>query len=174
MLDLLVLHPVSSCRVHDTVNQCLNVNGWSCRADSAVICRAALFFVTAGSSRRVDTEIDLMYPPDAKLFFTYLSKIVNDTIDWLSIAIATLIDSINYHKYEEIQEVSIIAGQTNFDLKSESNLNFSPNEAKDGLMKTLAELEKQGIDTKILDFLREKIINITSVSTTDAVTARDS
>jgi hypothetical protein len=99
---------------------------------------------------------------------------VNDTIDWLSIAIATLIDSINYHKYEEIQEISIIAGQSNFDLKSEFNLNFSPNEAKDGLMKTLAELEKQGIDTKILDFLREKIINITSVSTTDAVTARDS
>ncbi|WP_217630028.1 hypothetical protein [Thiothrix caldifontis] len=47
---------VSSCRVHDAVNQRLNINAWSSRADSAVICRAAHFFVTAGSSLRVDTR----------------------------------------------------------------------------------------------------------------------
>lgn len=110
-----------------------------------------------GNQKIFNAEIDLMYPPDARLFFTYLSKIINETIDWLSIAIATLIDSINYHKHEEIQEIAAIAGQTNFDLKSESNLSFSPKEMQNRFINIITELEQQGVDPKILDFLREKI-----------------
>jgi len=110
-----------------------------------------------GAQKVFGTEIDLMYPPNAKQFFTYLSEIVNEAIGWLSEAIAILLNSIDHHTHEEIQELAAIAGQTNFDLKTESDLTFSPEEMRDSFISVIEELEKQGTDPKILEFLREKI-----------------
>jgi len=110
-----------------------------------------------GTQKIFGAEIDLMYPRDAKLFFTHLSEIVNEAICWLSEATAILLDSIDHHTQEEIQELAAIAGQTNFDLKAESDLTFSAEEMKDSFLRVIEELEQQGVDPKILEFLHEKI-----------------
>ena len=110
-----------------------------------------------GIQKIFSTEIDLMYPPDAKVFFTYLSEVVNETISWLSGAVAIILDSIEHHTHEEIQELATIAGQTNFDLKAESDLNFSAEEMRDRFSNAMEALEQHGAKPEILEFLREKM-----------------
>ncbi len=110
-----------------------------------------------GIQKIFGAEIDLIYPPDAKQFFTYLSEIVYEGIRWLSEAASILIDSIEHYTDEEIQELSVIAGQTNFDLKAESDLNFSAEEMKAKFSDAILALEKYGAEPEILEFLRERI-----------------
>lgn len=110
-----------------------------------------------GTQKIFGTEIDLMYPPDAEKFFSYLSETVKGAIGWLSEAASILFDSIDHHSDEEIQELAVIAGQTNFDLKAESDLNFSAEEMKERFSYALKALEQHGAKPEILEFLREKM-----------------
>ncbi len=98
-----------------------------------------------------------MYPPNAKQFFAYLSKIVDDGINWLTEAASILIDSIDHHTDEEIHELAAIAGKTNFDLKAESDLNFSAEEMKARFFEAMLALEQHGAEPEILEFLRERM-----------------
>lgn len=109
-----------------------------------------------GVQKIFGTEIDLMYPPNAKEFYDYLSRIVNESLSWLSEAIAILFESTDHHTNEEIRELAAIAGKTNFDLKGESDLNYSSEESEVSFYKAIEALEEQGADPKILDFLRER------------------
>lgn len=109
-----------------------------------------------GVQKIFGTEIDLMYPPDAKKFFAYLSETVNETIGWLSEALSIIVNGIDHHSDEEVQELAVIAGQTNFDLNAEANLNFSAEEMKARFSEAMAELERHGVESKILEFLRER------------------
>ena len=112
-----------------------------------------------GEQKIFGTEIDLMYPPNAEQFFTYLSKLVNDTLDWLSEALAILFDGIDHHTDEEIQELAAIAGQTSFNLKEEAEFNYSAEELQASFTKVIQALEEQGAEAKILeilDFLQAK------------------
>jgi hypothetical protein len=107
-----------------------------------------------GVQKIFGTEIDLMYPPDAKQFFTYLSETVNDAISWLSEAASILIESIDHHTDEEIQELAAIAGKTNFDLTAESDLNFSAEEMKAKFSYAMLALEQHVAEPEILELLR--------------------
>jgi len=100
-------------------------------------------------------EIDLMYPPNAKEFFNYLSEMVKGAIVWLSEGASILLDSIDHHSDEEIQELAAIAGQTNFDLKADTDLEFSVEEMRKNFSDVMEALEKQGTKPEILEFLRD-------------------
>lgn len=107
-----------------------------------------------GKQKNFGTEIDLMYPPDATQFYEYLATQVKESIEWLTEAIAILGASIKYHSKEQIQELAAIAGQTNFDLKEESDITYSEDVVNERLENYLKELEKQGVDPKIIDLLK--------------------
>ena len=115
------------------------------------------FIDNDGVQKIFGTEIDLMYPPDAKQFFTYLSEIVNGAIGWLSEGASILINSIDHHSDAEIQELAAIAGQTNFDLKAESDLSISAEEMKERFSNAIEALERHGATHEILEFLRERM-----------------
>lgn len=115
------------------------------------------FIDKEGVQKVFGTEIDLMYPPNAEQFFGYLSGVVHESLDWLTEAIAILLDKIEHHTDEEIQELAAIAGQTNFDLKAESELSFSAEEMKAKFASAMEALEQQGADPKILELLQNKL-----------------
>jgi hypothetical protein len=106
-----------------------------------------------GKQKNFGTEIDLMYPPDAKQFYEYLAAQVKEAKEWLTEAIAILGASIKYHSTEQVKELAAIAGQTNFDLKEESDITYSEDVVKERLANLLRALEKQGVDPKIIEFL---------------------
>lgn len=109
-----------------------------------------------GVQRIFGTEIDLMYPPDANQFYSYLSTLVNETIVWLSEATEIIFKSIDHHTDEEIRELASIAGQTNFDLKEDAEFSYSVEESKINFSEAMKALEEHGADPKVLDFMRKK------------------
>jgi len=115
------------------------------------------FIDKEGKVKIFKTEIDLMYPPDAKLFFSYLSKLVNETLEWLSEAIGIIFTDIKHHSDAEIKELAAIAGQTNFNLKEESTFNYSSEECKIKFSNALKMMEELGADPSTLEFLRKEI-----------------
>jgi hypothetical protein len=115
------------------------------------------FIDKEGVQKVFGTEIDLMYPPDAEQFFTYLSGTVHESIDWLTEALAILRDKIEHHTDDEIQELAAIAGQTSFDLKSESDLVFSADEMKARFASAIEALEQEGADPEIMGFLQNRL-----------------
>lgn len=67
------------------------------------------------------TEIDLAYPPNYKLFYDYIFQVIAESIDWISDSLFILSSTIKYYDSDDLLEVSAIAGQTDFNLKKESN-----------------------------------------------------
>lgn len=117
-----------------------------------------------GVQKIFGTEIDLMHPPNAEEFFTYLSKTVEEAIIWLSEASSIIISSIDLHTDEEILELAAIAGQTKFDLNAPSDFYFSSEKIKANLSEATLVLEQDGASPEMLELLRERVKNITSHS----------
>jgi hypothetical protein len=109
-----------------------------------------------GKQKVFGTEIDLIYPPDAEKFYSYLSTLVNESITWLSEASEIIFCCIDHHTNDEIQELAAIAGQTNFDLKTESEFSYSIEEHRIHFSKAMEALKEHGTDPKTLEFLRDK------------------
>ena len=122
-------------------------------------------FIDVDKKQRVfGHEIDLMYPPEAQEFFTYLCSVVREAICWLSDGIVILGQGIDYHSGDRLHEMAAIAGQTSFDLKCDSDLNFCTEKAKSSFFETLNELEQKGaLDADLSDFLRDRL-NLITVS----------
>ena len=100
------------------------------------------------------TEIDFFYPPDANLFYQYLKKIVDLSIEWLSIAEKSILVNIKHYDNHDTFELSAIAGKTNFNLKEKSEFSYSNLEYKNRLEYVIEELKKVNTDDKIIDFLK--------------------
>lgn len=114
-------------------------------------------FIDKGGVQKIfGTEIDLMYPPDARVFFSYLSEIVNETIAWLSEATLITSREIDHHTDDEVHELAAIAGQTNFNLKEDAEYSYSLEEHRNVFSKVIKELEEERTDPKILQILRSK------------------
>ena len=109
-----------------------------------------------GKQKLFGNEIDLMYPPDAEQFYSYLFTLVNESIDWLNEAAEILFCCIDHHTDDEIQELAAIAGQTNFNLKAEAEFSYSIEEHRIKLADAMEALKEHGTDPKILEFIREK------------------
>lgn len=114
------------------------------------------FIDTEGTQKVFGTEIDLMYPPNAKQFYSYLSEMVTEAISWLSDALTIFFEEIDHHTDEEIQELAAIAGQTNFNLKENAEYSYSIEEHREVLSNTIKTLEEHGTDPKTIEFIRSK------------------
>tara|TARA_R110001592_G_scaffold129810_5_gene342595 strand:+ start:3019 stop:3792 length:774 start_codon:yes stop_codon:yes gene_type:complete len=101
-------------------------------------------------------EIDLMYPPEAREFYSYLSSTVKEAIAWLATAESMTFEKIDHHSNEKVQELAAIAGQTNFKLKETPQFSYSVEEHREVLSTALAELEEHGSDPETVAFLRSK------------------
>lgn len=109
-----------------------------------------------GTQKVFGTEIDLMYPPDANQFYSYLAEVVTEAISWLSDAAAITFEKIAHHTDEEIHELAAIAGQTDFNLKVNAEYSYSIEEHREVLSNTIKELEEHGTDPKTIEFIRSK------------------
>lgn len=99
------------------------------------------------------SEIDLLYPSDAKRFFEFLSHTVNDSISWLSEAREKVKSKINFHSQDQVKKLGVIAAQTSFNLQGESNLDVSEEETKDRLIFVIDKLREFGADEKVIEFI---------------------
>lgn len=100
------------------------------------------------------SEIDLYYPPDASRFFTYLAEIVKNSIDWVSGATLILQDQINFHNDDMVSELAVVAGKTNFNMKEASELSLDAEESMKRIQCVFDFLDKEGVDTRVLDLIR--------------------
>lgn len=106
-----------------------------------------------GRQKIFNTEIDLMYPPDAELFFSHLQELVTQSLEWLKISAESILSSIKHHENDEIQELAAIAAKTNFNLKEESQYSYPETERKAQLEKVIQELEKIGTEKEVIELI---------------------
>lgn len=75
-------------------------------------------FIDIDSNQKVfDTEIDLAYPPNQKLFFNYIGDLNIDAIDFLTEIEMILKTEMEYWDKNELFEMARKAGETDFNLK---------------------------------------------------------
>ena len=115
------------------------------------------FLDEEGVQKVFKTEIDLMYPPDFQSFYDYLWKVVTESIDWLSASLTILSSEIKYHNTGEMREISAIAGQTEFNLKKESELHYNEAEFEKAFKNAVTKLQEIGTRQEIIDFLEDMI-----------------
>ncbi|RWX46670.1 hypothetical protein H206_01935 [Candidatus Electrothrix aarhusensis] len=110
-----------------------------------------------GNQKQFNTEIDLFYPPDYDLFYSFLQQAVNDSINWLTESIEMLSQVIKFHSDEELKQLASVAGQTNFNLKEESDLSYDETESKKRFESTLEKLKEIETNPDILEFINKKL-----------------
>jgi len=103
-------------------------------------------------------EIDLMYPPDFDLFNEYIWKVVTEALDWLTLSLSLLSPAIKYYDQEELKEVSIIAGQTEFNLKKQSKYHYNDDVFKKAVQDAVLKLKETGAKQEIIDLLENMIL----------------
>lgn len=111
------------------------------------------FLDDEGIQKVFKTEIDLMYPPNRDQFYQYLWKVVTDSISWVSHALSILSSKIKFHNSDESSEISSIAGQTEFNLKVASDLNYNEAETKKSFEKAIEKMKEMGLESEVIDFM---------------------
>ncbi|WP_120495258.1 hypothetical protein [Kiloniella sp. EL199] len=111
-----------------------------------------------GQQKVFGTEIDFFYPPDAEIFFEFLSDIVKRSITWLEYAREIIRSEIDLHSDDKIQEMGAISGKTNFNLKVESDFTFSEEEMVESIMSAIDKMRKLGVEAKVIEFLESKVL----------------
>ncbi len=114
------------------------------------------FVDRAGVQKVFGHEIDLIYPPDASQFFTYLGDLVKSSLEWLSYAITDHNNKINYHAEKDTIELGAVAAKTNFNLKEETDLNYSLDEVKASFARSIEKLKQHGVDASALEFVKDR------------------
>ena len=113
------------------------------------------FLNEEGVQKVFKTEIDLMYPPDFRMFFGYLWKVVTESIDWLSSSLSIISSEIKFYEQDEMREISAVAGQTEFNLKKESRCDFNEAELRNAFKNVASKLEELGVKKEIIDFIEK-------------------
>jgi hypothetical protein len=108
-----------------------------------------------GKQKVFNTEIDLMYRPDRDLFYQWLWKIVTDSINWITQALLILSSKINFYSSDKMKKVFSIAGQTEFNLKIESDLTYNEAKTMEVFEKAISKMKEIGIQPEIIDFLEQ-------------------
>lgn len=114
------------------------------------------FIDESGSQKIFGHEIDLFYPPDADVFFKYVSEIVTEAIDWIDAALAILRENIRHHTSEETLELSAIAGQTSFNLKEDASYSYSIEEHQETLKSALKKLQDDGVKPEMIEYFKSR------------------
>ena len=110
-----------------------------------------------GNQKTFGTEIDLMYPPDAELFFSYLYELAHEALCWLDEAAKILQQRIEYHTESDLIEMAAVAGQTNFNLYENEEPRHSKEEHRLKVSQLLEFLEKSGAKEEVSEFVRQEL-----------------
>lgn len=111
-----------------------------------------------GKQKLFNTEIDLMYPPDANLFFNYLYELITESINWLRLTLELILSNIKHHTDVEMKEMAIIAGQTNFNLKEESEYKIPPlKKQKEHIEGVIKMLKSIGAEEEVIAFIQKEL-----------------
>lgn len=78
-----------------------------------------------GIQKNFEAEIDLMYPPDSKIFYSYLFDVIDESKSWLSLSLSIISSDIEFSGMREMFSASAIAGQTDFNLKREAEFSYN-------------------------------------------------
>jgi hypothetical protein len=104
------------------------------------------------------SEIDLLYPPNAKEFFSFLSRIVNESIAWLTDVRNLVNMEIEYHTSERLFELSTLASQTSFDLKGSPEADAKLTMLQNQFRQVLERLREESTDEELIAKLEERLI----------------
>ena len=110
-----------------------------------------------GNAASRSHEIDLAYPPDRIEFYEFLEGVVTESIAWLRHAAQVVESGISFHTQESVEELGAIAGKTNFDLKNDSELEYSPEEKEPVIRDAIEKLREIGADEQVIRYLESKI-----------------
>jgi len=103
------------------------------------------------------TEIDLTYPPNATLFFNYLSDLNMDSINWITSVIGIIEEDFEYFDYSQMKLQSKIAGSTDFNLKNKFTIpKYEPSEDSE-LVKFTEKIFQETDQVKKAEGLKELI-----------------
>lgn len=106
-----------------------------------------------GYEKPFKTEIDLFYPPDWNALLNFLVSAISASIKWIQNAVVQFENEIDFTSDEMMIELASVAGKTNFDLKKNSEFDFSPEETKLALRSTIEHFKEMEVDQKIIDLL---------------------
>jgi hypothetical protein len=109
----------------------------------------------SGAQKQFGTEIDLLYPPNQAEFFEYMESTVREALSCLYAALVNLDASIVRHNGARARELYAVAGKTEFDLESDSDLSYSEAESAKDLETALRAMEEMGVDERTVSLLRE-------------------
>lgn len=115
------------------------------------------FLTEDGHQKVFGHEIDLVYPPDRKEFYEFLEGVATESIAWLRHAVQVVESGIIFHTQESVEELGAIAGKTNFDLKNDSELEYSPEEKEPVIRNAIEKLREIGADEQVIRYLESKI-----------------
>lgn len=101
-------------------------------------------------------EIDLLYPPDGNEFYSYLKSLVHETDEWLKSSKEILHKQINFHSSEDVFELAVVAGATNFNLKENSDLSYDKEYSKSIIGQGLDKLISDDIKQDKIDGIKKK------------------
>lgn len=122
------------------------------------------FLTPDGQQKLFNHEIDLLYPPDRTEFFDFLGGVIKDSLDWIKHTLCFLDSVIIRHGSTKVSELACIAGQTNFDLNSESDFSYDPQALKSAVEQAVSEFKQDGNDdiAEGLESLKNRLIKIDS------------
>lgn len=139
-----------------------------CKANSefaTLLCYKALIETCINSyqtarqgNKPFSSEIDLMHPPNAKEFYEFLARIVDDSISLLEDARRLVNNQIEYHSAETLLEMAALAGQTNFDLNEPAEVIVDGTLVQVEFRSMLQELRRQGVAEPVLNQLETRLI----------------
>lgn len=111
-----------------------------------------------GIQKVFETEIDLLYPPNAKQFYNFLAEIMAASIEWVYETLEKIKSEITFHSGEQVIEYAAVAGKTSFNLKDESPLEFDAIETDNKIKNSIEALKNMGVDPKVIEFIEENIL----------------
>ena len=111
-----------------------------------------------GVQKVFETEIDLLYPPNAKQFYGFLAELISISIEWIHETLDILKSEIVYHTEEQVVEYAAIAAKTSFNLKGDSPLEFDALEAENKIKETIEAIKNMGADSKIIEFMEQNML----------------
>lgn len=111
-----------------------------------------------GEQKVFKTEIDILYPPNSKQLFEFLSDIIKRSMSWLERARKIIRSEIEWHSNDKIEEMAFIAAKTNFNLKEESDFTFNEDEMKKGISLAIAKMREISTEENIIQFMENKML----------------
>ncbi len=122
------------------------------------------FLTPDGQQKLFSHKIDLLYPPDRTKLYDFLGGVVKDSLDWIKHTLYFLDSMITRHDSTKVAELACIAGQTNFDLNSESNFFYAPQALKSAVEQAISGFKQDGKDdiAEGLESLKNRIIKLDS------------